>query len=82
MSARAYRSAPAADRASRYPVDPAMTFVAGIVWVAALVDVLGVWTHGQAFRGLHALALVALVGLTLALLRVAWERARGVSRRG
>jgi hypothetical protein len=58
-----------------------MTFVGGIVWVAALVDVLGAWRSGQSFRGLHALALLALVGLTVSFLREGFGRAFGVPRK-
>lgn len=77
MSARAYRSAPPAETSRRALGDPAMTFVGGLVWVAALADVFGVWRHGQPFRGLHALALLAIVGLTVAFLRAVLGRASG-----
>jgi hypothetical protein len=48
--------------------------------MAALGDVVGVAGRHAPFRGLDALALVALLGLTLAFLRVAFGRLRRWSR--
>jgi hydrogenase/urease accessory protein HupE len=80
MLARTYRSVPDVEPARREPLDSAMAFVGTITWMAALGDVVGVAGRHAPFRGLDALALVALLGLTLAFLRVAFGRLRRWSR--
>jgi hypothetical protein len=63
-------------------LDREVMFVGVVVWVAALIDVVGILAQRGRFTGLHAIALVALAALTLASLRQAaarlggWLRAR------
>jgi hypothetical protein len=76
MVARTYRSVPDAEPARTAPEDSSMFFVAVIVWVAALCDVVGVAARHAAFGGLDAIALLTVVGLTLASVRAALARLR------
>jgi hypothetical protein len=83
MSARAYRSSPQDVPARRAPaLDREVLFAGAIVWIAALVDVVGIAARGAAYSGLHAVALVVAVALGLAIARAVvrrcheWFRAR------
>lgn len=73
MTPPAYRTTDPGAAAARGRVEPEMRFVTVVLVLAAVADVIGAVRRGGALSGLHAIAVLVLLG-------VAWASARRVGR--